>query len=309
MDIVQLYQDFSVDFVTEGHKHSRPGWANVECPWCEGNPGYHLGFEMAGNYYYCWRCGWHPIVPTVSRLIDLSEVETRKLIKKYGLLIPRDTYKPVVKENKKDHCLPSNTSPLLANHIRYLQARNFDHIRVSKIWTLSGTGPVSRLDNIDFKHRIIIPIIWNSQEVSFTSRDVTDRSPLRYITCPKDRELIPHKHILYGKQEHWKSTGICCEGPIDCWRLGPGSFACFGIKYTPEQLRVIAKNFKRVAVFFDTDPQADIQAKKLVADLRFRGVDAFQVIWKGGLLEAMQGTDPGSLKQEDADYIVKQIMK
>ena len=120
------------------------------------------------------------------------------------------------------------------------------------------------------------------------------------MACPGDRELIPHKNILYGKQEAWKETGICVEGPTDVWRFGINSFGTSGIKYTPKQVRVISSIFNRVAVCFDDDPQAIIQANKIVAELRFRGVDAFRVDIEG---------DPGSMKQEDADYLVKQLMK
>ena len=299
MDIIQLYQDFSVDFVTEGHKHARAGWVNVECPWCTGNPGYHLSYNIQGDFYLCWRCGWHPTTPTVSKLIHLSREKTESLLKRYGLRPSKIISKLQVKENIKEHCLPSNVHPLTSNHIRYLQARQFDHILISKIWTLSGTGPVSRLDGLDFRFRIIIPIIWNSQQVSFTSRDIIGRTDLRYITCPADREIIQHKEILYGKQENWKSTGICVEGPTDCWRFGINSFATFGIKYTPKQVREISKSFRRVAICFDDDPQAIIQANKLVGELKFRGVDAFRVDIEG---------DPGSMKQEDADYLIKQLI-
>jgi hypothetical protein len=298
MDIIQLYQDFSVPFVTEGHKHSRTGWVNVECPWCEGNPGYHLGYELSSDHYYCWRCGWHPITPTVARLINKSEREVGKLIKEYGLRIH-----PIQKEElkpKKEHILPTGVMPLQSKHIEYLEARGFDYTRISKIWNIMGTGPVSRLDNIDFKHRIIIPIIWDGQEVSFTSRDVTGKTDLRYITCPKDRELIHHKHILYGRQEYWKETGILVEGPTDVWRMGTSSCATFGIKFTPFQVRALSSNFRRIAVCFDDDPQASIQTNKIVAELKFRGVDSFRVDIKG---------DPGSMKQEDADYLVKQLIK
>ena len=138
MDIIQLYQDFSVPFVTEGHKHSRAGWVNVECPWCGGNPGYHLGYELSSDHYYCWRCGWHPITPTIARLIGKPEREVVRLIKEYGLRI-----RPVQKEEfkpKKEHILPTGVIPLQSKHIRYLQARGFDHIRISKIWNIMGTG-------------------------------------------------------------------------------------------------------------------------------------------------------------------------
>ena len=120
------------------------------------------------------------------------------------------------------------------------------------------------------------------------------------MACPKERERIHHKHILYGKQEEWKSTGICVEGITDVWRFGIIAFATFGIEYTPVQLRQIAKTFQRVPVVFDGEESQSIkQANKLVADLKFRGVDAFRVDIDG---------DPGSMSQEEANYLIKQLI-
>lgn len=301
MDIEQLYQDYGVDYVTEGHKHARPGWVNTECPFCSGNPGYHLGFHVDSSYYYCWRCGWHGTVVTIAKLTNLHEQQVRKLVRRYGLLVPKQHTEAVIQTNIKEHRLPSGIGVLTAGHIHYLEKRGYDPWKIQDTWQLMGTGPVSRLDNIDFKHRIIIPIIWNGVEVSFTSRDVTNKSNLRYITCPKSRELIEHKHILYGKQEAWGSTGICVEGPTDVWRLGVNSFATFGIEYTTRQVRAMAKAFKRIVVMFDDDPQAVIQADKLVAELRLRNVEAFKI-------ESIVAQDPGSMRQQDADYLIKQLL-
>ena len=90
------------------------------------------------------------------------------------------------------------------------------------------------------------------------------------------------------------------EGPTDVWRMGVNSVCTSGIKYTPAQVRILAKNFKRIPVIFDDEPQAIIQANKLVADLKFRGVNSFRVDIKG---------DPGGLSQSEADYLVKQLIK
>ncbi len=300
MDILRLYQDFSVDHRTEGHKHCRPGWVNVECPWCVGeHAGYHLGFELQDEYFFCWRCGWHPIIPTLSLLLKIKESEAKHLVKLYGgnVIFSIQKKEPIVRT--KAHRLPSNTGPLQKNHIRYLEGRGFDPDYISKEWKVTGTGPFSKLDNLDFRFRLIIPIIWNSEEVSFTSRDITEKTEVRYLTCPKDRELINHKNILYGKQERWGSTGICVEGPTDVWRFRTKAFGTFGIKYTNTQVRLITKLFKRVAVAYDDEPQAVQQALSLVADLKFRGVDAFRVPIVG---------DPGGMSQEEADYLVKQII-
>lgn len=300
MDIIQLYQDFNIDFVTEGHKHSRSGWVNTECPFCIGNPGYHLGFNLQGNYFYCWRCGGHQTINTLSKLLKLPIYKIKELTRQYDISI--STITPKIEIRKKDFKYPSGTGSLESQHIRYLQSRNFDPDRIIDLWQLKATGPISKLDNIDYKNRIIIPFIWDGQIISFDSRSISAvrSDQQRYKACPADRELIPHKSILYGKQEAWKSTGILVEGPTDVWRMGTSSFAVSGIKYTNQQIREIFRVFKRVAVMFDDDPQAKLQAAKIVAELKFRGVDAFRVDIED---------DPGSMKQEDADYLVKQLIK
>jgi hypothetical protein len=301
MDIIRLYQDYTIDFVTEGHKHARPGWVNVECPWCTGNPGYHLGYELDKDYYYCWRCGWHPIVPTVSRLLKIREAEGRELVRLYGLLIAKRIEEPAIK-SKKEFQLPLYVDVLRESHKRYLESRGYDPERLEQIWNLMSTSPLSTLDGISYRNRILIPFLWNYKMVSFDTRVTSNRLPheYRYKACPKSRELIEHKHILYGRQEEWRETGICVEGPTDVWRLGTASFATSGIQYTPEQLIVMARTFKRIFVMYDNEPQAQAQAKKLVADLNFRGVESAIV--------KIATNDPGSLPQSDADYIVKQLL-
>lgn len=305
MDIEQLYQDFSVDYKTEGHKHCRPGWVNTECPWCEGNPGYHLGYHISDDHYYCWRCGWHPVAPTIALLLHIKEREARIIIRQYGLLIA-PPQRQLTERSKKEHCLPSNVEPLTQRHKKYLEDRGYDPDFLEREWSLVGTGPVSLLDNLNYKFRIVIPFIWNEAEISFDSRDITNHSPYKYMACPDDREIIPRKSVLYGKQQYWTDTAICVEGYTDVWRLGRHAVATGGIEYKQEQVHLLAKSFRRVAVVFDgpsetsAETQAALQADKLVADLKFRKVDAFRIPILG---------DPGGMPQSEADYLIKQIIK
>lgn len=302
MDIIQLYRDFSVDHVTEGNKHSRPGWVNTPCPFCRGNSGYHLGYNLNEDHFYCWRCGWKPIVKTVAALISVSERETEQIIKLYGLAIRRRTKEAA---NKIEFQLPSRCGPLERSHRKYLEGRNFDPEKLEAEWGLLGTSVVSKLKKgdgtpIDYRRRIVIPFRWNGETVSFDSRDITGKAMEKYLACPKERELLEHKRIVYGNQEKWEKTGLCVEGPTDVWRMGPRSFATSGIKFTPAQLRVIANSFKRVFVLYDEDPQAVIQARKLVKELRMRGVECKRIPITG---------DPGGMPQDEADYLVKQLTK
>lgn len=301
MDIIQLYQDFNIDFVTEGHKHSRPGWVNCECPFCSSsitNPGYHLGWNETEEYFFCWRCGWHPPVRTISELLKIPINAVPEVLKQYGVNHIRQRIKPVVP--KKEFKFPFATSDLEKAHKKYLINRGFNPQEIEKIWKIKAVGPIGKLDGINYRFRIILPYYWNGQIVSFDSRDITGRSTAKYIACPKEREIIEHKSILYGLQEEWTETGICVEGPTDVWRLGVNSFAVSGIEYTHAQVRVMAQTFKRIAVIFDDESQAQKQAKKLVADLKFRGVDAWNIKITG---------DPGSMKQSEADELVKSILK
>lgn len=301
MDIVRLYNDYNIDYRTEGHKHCREGWVNVECPFCSGNPGYHLGFPIGGTHFVCWRCGPHKLNETISRLLSIDYKATAKVITEYD---GQSYIRPaIVNLIKKKFKFPTGTTELQSNHIKYLQKRNFDPQYIAKHWELQGTGPVSFLDETDYSHRILIPIYWNGTIVSFQCRDITGKQEQRYLACPKNREQIEHKHIVYVHPENWEKmkngTGICVEGVTDVWKLGDNALATFGIKYKKEQVRVISQHLKRVAVMFDDDPQAIIQAEKLVAELKFRGLDAFRVPIIG---------DPGSMTDKEAAYLVKQIL-
>jgi len=298
MRMPELLNALGVPYQTEGHKHCRPGWLNMPCCWCAGNPGLHLGWDLEREHFYCWRCGGHPTVKTLARLSGKSPSQIRQLMREYGGR-PRFHFQPKRAPRAKGFRLPSNIGPLQSQHHRYLLSRGFNSKELEREWGLLGTGPISMLDGRDYKNRIIAPIVWDGHTVSFQGRSISTTSGIKYKACPKDRELINHKHILYGKQEHWTETGICVEGITDVWRLGPSAFATFGIEYSIQQVKLMAWNFRRIFVMFDDDPQAVRQAEKLVADLRFAGVEAYRKPVEG---------DPGGMRQEDAHDLVNRLI-
>lgn len=299
MDVEQLFQDYGIYYQTHGHKHCRPGWANTECPFCTGNPGLHLGAAIGTTVFYCWRCGWKPADKAVAALIGVSQEQAKELIKRYGGKGKRrQSQRPL---HKKPLKYPSDTGPLLEHHKRYLRERRkqpFDPDYLEQEWGLMSTGPLSKLDKADYRHRILIPIYWNGEIVSFQARDITGKSNTKYKACPKEREKVHHQEILYGDQSKWKGVGACVEGVTDTWRLGESSFAIFGIEFSHRQVREIKKHFDRVAVIFDDDPQAVQQARKLVSELCFRGVRAWQITIKG---------DPADLSDNEAEQLIKEI--
>lgn len=297
MRILELLHHLNIPYMTEGHKHCRPGWANMPCPFCTGNPGMHLGVEIEHAYFQCWRCGSHRTGDALTRLSGQPLSLILELMRQFGGKSRLNRHEIVRAPRRKNFKWPTGTGPLTAGQCRYLEKRKFDPDRICYEWDLKGTGPVALLDGIDYKHRILAPITWKGTYVSFQGRTTADVQP-KYKACPKDRELYHHQHILYGKPEEWTDEGICVEGITDVWRFGPRAFAVFGIEYTLPQIREIARAFKRVAVVFDDDPQAVIQAHKLIAELRMRGVDAWWVPIIG---------DPGGMTPDDADAFVKDL--
>jgi hypothetical protein len=305
MDIIRLYNDYSVPHAEEGaSKNAAAGWVQVQCPWCD-DPSDHLGYNIKKNYYHCWRCGFHHTIETIAKLLSISKDGAALLYHQYGgksIVGVKDITAP--KMEKLKFMLPVGAMTMSTRHREYLLKRNFDPEKLEREWGLLGTGPIGYMpvgpnEEINYKFRIIAPIYWHRQIVSFQGRSIKRFPKERYMACPTSREHIFHKHILYGLQQHWRSTGICVEGITDVWRLGPSAFATFGIEYTREQVREIEKNFKRVAIIFDSEHQAQHQATKLIQELRFRGVHAMRI---------KIADDPASLSQDEANALVKEIM-
>lgn len=291
----------------------RGGWIETHCCWCRGSADFHLGFSVARQTFTCWRCGGHPTIETLERLCRVSRSEAAALFRETrgsGPARPREADDRALNRRIDSSRLrhPSDSGPMRGPHRRYLEGRNFDPDRIEREWGVLGTGPAAYLDDgagriIDYRSRLLIPVFWDGREVSFQARDATGRSELRYVSCPPALEVVHHKRVLYGRQERWGDVGIVVEGVTDAWRLGPLACATLGVAYATEQVVEIARRFRRVAIVFDPEPAAQRQARRLAGTLRLRtGVDPVVV---GDIGAA----DPGSMAQDDADHLVRELTK
>lgn len=299
MKILDLYNDHNIPYRTEGCKHCREGWVNIACPFCVGNPGFHLGYNLDEDYYNCWRCGGKFKDQVLVEILGISQGAARELIQKYGGSSFKTYKEKIARINLHPFKYPTGKIRLARPHKHYLASRMFDCDYLEQVWRVKGTGPFAFLDDSNYSHRILAPIFWDGEEVSFQCRTIREGVEPKYMACPMAREKIHHQHILYGQQSMWGSRGVCVEGITDVWRMGVDSFGVFGIDFTTKQVSQIVKHFKEVAVLFDPEPQARKQADKLVAELKFRGVEA----WREDIDQ-----DPGSMSQEEANYLMKQLI-
>lgn len=304
MDILQLYQDYNIPIAPQEHKHAHEGWVHTVCPFCKSEPGhegFHLGFPLESKFFICWRCGTHSAIETVSKLLKVSTHEANGILKNYGG-VSSLLSKEKTKVESKPFLYPSHVIPLTEGHKKYLINRNFDPDELLTVWGMVSTGPAAMLDKVNYGNRILVPINWNGKPVSFQTRIPRDVSKdfVKYLACLQNREIIEHKEILFGNQSKWTDTAIVVEGIFDAFRIGEKyGVATFGTSYKPTQVRVLARNFKRVAIVYDSELIAQNKAKELVSELQFRGIDAFNI-------ELTEG-DPGSLLPKDAIHLVKEI--
>ncbi len=302
IDIERLYSDFNIEIPPAGSKHVRPGWVQTTCPFCTGNFGYHLGYNTERGYFNCWRCGFHPTYKVLSVKLSMRPENIKELISGYVIRTKRGKSAPKRDEVVRKQgflSFPMGTGKMGDIHRNYLLSRNFDPEELERVWGLLGTGPVG-----DYKLRVVAPITYQHNLVSYQARDITNLSGAKYKACAMENELIHHKHLLYGYDEAiMGSVPIIVEGITDVWRLGPGAVATFGIEYMPNQLLRIWELFKdahRIFIIFDDDPQAQKQAKKMQASLELVGLPTE--------IETVDG-DPGSLSESDVSYLLLRLNK
>lgn len=291
-DALGFLQHYGIPYVTEGHKHSRHGWIQVTCPFCTGNPGWHLGFNIDSNWWNCYRCGYHRTWDVVLEKLGGNK---RAATEAMTLFRGRPTRKNKRISNTSAQLeLPPDLTPLTSRAKKYLKSRNFNPDMLEALWGLKSTSNIGNL-----KYRIFIPIHVNAQMVSWQCRDITDRSPVKYLAQQEAKEIVNNKDTLYGLDQATSRVCAVVEGVTGTWRLGPGCVATFGIKYRPTQVAALLSNFDEFHLLFDPDPQAIVQAEKLGAELALYNRKV--KIWY------LDEYDTGDMPQDEADSFMREI--
>ncbi len=253
MKITELLEQYNIPIAPTGHHHGRPGWVQIDCPFCgEESHSWHMGYSLEGRYFNCWKCGYHTAAQVISKLTGLSITKSTRLLYKLEIVEEK-----IAVKTTGQYKPPQGVRDLMRIHKQYLDSRGFHWPTLIKFWNIRGIG-VSR----DLPWRIFIPIYYRGKPVSWTARALSDSDGvLRYKSAAPEEEFVEHKTILYGSDYARVST-IVVEGPTSVWRLGLGATATFGTDFTQAQVKQIAK-FQIRAICFDNEPIAQQQAKKL----------------------------------------------
>lgn len=270
------------------------GYTQINCIFC-GNNNYKGGLHQ-DNYYVCFVCGYHSINETVKFLTGENWYSIQ--VKYKNNLTTRDLYlleNSEQTERTQKVVFPEKLIPLTDKAKKYLSGRGFDPYLLEEKYKIKSTTEIGA-----HCHRIYIPIIQDNKEISWTTRDVTNKSEQRYLSCPEKDEVIPHKKTLYNLDNCNLSHIVLVEGITDCWKLGDNSAACFGIKYTQAQVNVLS-TFSKISILFDDEIIAQKQADNLGNILSGLGVEV-ETIKLG------TGDDPGEMPLDEARQLMKEIL-
>jgi hypothetical protein len=303
IDFPRLLDSIHVPYKTSGAGISRD-FIGIYCPFCSNPHGPRGGFSLDKGFYSCWRCGHHKLVDVIKALARCTEK------KAYELIQAHKTNNPAYP--LQDHSFERNSSlrgseaatgtlklpgnELSERHRKYLLDRNFDPDYLMSRYGVRGVGPVG-----DFKWRIIIPIKVGGQIISYQGRDITKMSIMKYRPCPKELELIPYKNCLYELDSCGKKL-VVVEGVMKVWRLGIGSTATFGIKYTQEQVkRIVEKKIEKAFVLFDNGFEAQRQAGKMANDLNCFGIET-------EIITLLKYDDPDNMPNDEAKQLMRDLL-
>lgn len=292
MDIVRLYEDYGIDYVIENHKHARKNWVQTTCPFCTGNSGYHLGFNLSSNTYNCWRCGYHSMGEALRALLPTGE-SIWYVVSRYS----HDPiyHIPIVRERRAlNFQVPG--SDLRKIHLDYLESRGFSSPqKLAQKYSLKGTG-----FNEYPKLRIVIPITHRQEIVTYQSRDITNTHQCKYLACAAAQSIIDIKHTVYNLNNCTGDTILITEGVMDVWKLGDNACCTYGTKTTHEQISLL-KQYKNRLILFDSDSAGQQAATKLANELALFPGNTEIIRFKGA-------KDIGELPEQKAQEIKQALL-
>ena len=291
-DIEKYLQSKGVSYSSHG-KNVKQGWIGTRCLWCSDHSN-HLGINLDSKSISCWKC---PTKGTVLKLImkieNLSMENALIVLKEFSAIsllaekFHRNLSTIHSSELKFD---PGFTTDIMPYCRRFLESRNFDPDFLFKKYKLMSAPITGK-----YKYCLIVPYYSFNTPLTFIARHTARKM---YFNCPEEECVDSNKQLLYG-QESCKDTVIVVEGVTDQWRIGDGSVALSGTKYTPRQVELLS-DFSQVFILFDPEQEAQENAEKLQYLLANH---CHEVI----VLDLGVDHDPAELSPEDVKVLRNQV--
>lgn len=259
IDVKQILVELGVDYKESG-KNVGSNDINVDCPFC--NSSKHLGISIKSGFTFCWVCEFndldrHPtLLKVLIELTGLHWAEVKEAMIEHGwepfnisaeelsgglsakASLPKE-YISIVK--MMFYKQPSDEA------LQYLSERMFDMDTVRRYKLGVCTEGV-------YANRIIIPIFFNGNLASFTSRSYKREGRYKHAPLFMSSERIKNLLYNYDVAKNYSHVYLL-EGATDVWRMGKNAMAVFRSKLSRNQrnilMRLSNKRLTSITVIFD----------------------------------------------------------
>ena len=293
MNFVKLFNDYNVEYDTRVNK----GWTNVTCPFCDDKT-FNGGFNNAGDYYHCWKCGGHNFKQALARTVNIPFNEVDILIEQYAGR--NSVLNKLNKKQAKATKLTLPTDTFTPAERKYLKERNFSPKLLHEKYKIVGGGITG-----SWKYRIIIPLVLNGKIVSWTARTILSKQQQQKLKIPRYKNLsikqsvVDPKSILYNLDHCEDKIAVLTEGALYVIRMGDGFFCSFGTELTQSQISMIKQRFEKVFIMFDNEEEAQAKARKFGLQIASIGVEVELVDCYGDFNK----NDAGELNEKEVQII------
>lgn len=311
-DVVSFLEDNDIYHRFSG-KNVGKDYVGFRCPWCEGD-GEHGGVSLIHKGFSCWQCGMSASPPKlIKQILNCSWSKAYNILEQYSsreaALSSWAQARPKIRGlSLRPVQLPALTGPLCGPGGHYLSSRGFDPRVIESKYGVKESGPLG-----SYKFRLIIPIYFNKELVSFTSRDYTGKREPAYMEQSVDEAIIPVKDSLYNF-DSVKDELLIVEGPADVWRMGDGAVALYGIKCTEKQQEILFRWWMHTWIQRLRKQRGRLRKKKVVllldpktrkpADKLYFTLTSFIRDIK---IVELYGRDPAELTQQEAMNLKKEL--
>jgi DNA primase len=295
IDIQSVLDDLQIEYSTKG-KNVSEDWIGTQCPFpgCDDRSN-HCGINLSSPVVSCFACGKSGNYLSFLAAKLNSWSKAIEILQRFS---PRELKKPFQKNKSLRSIkveLPKEATKTPTKYQNnYIKSRGYSPKELEVLYDFYYCGPIGKWAN-----RIIVPIYYNNQLVTFSSIEIAEKSKLRYKHLAKEESIIHCKELLYGMDSIVNyNIGMVVEGFFDQARIGQNCVCTFGTLITPEQMKLLTK-FKKVILVFDGDKAGYENSKKIA--------DNLAVFTEVERVYLPEGTDPDSLDNSDVKELQNMI--
>lgn len=298
MDFFKLFLDYKVEML----QNNPDNWINIDCPYCDEKGHYNMGFNCAGNYYHCWKSlHQYPIKKVLSDVLNVPINSVDEILSEYegGARLSK---KLKNKSNVKSIELPTDT--FTSPERKYLKARGFSPKYLNKKYGIVGGGISGK-----WKFRIIIPIYYNGQLMSWTGRSILSKKKIKELEIPRYKNLSIEESVRNPKELFFNLDNckgkevVLTEGSFDVLRFDGNAICSLGTELTEGQIALLSERFEKIFILFDNEPEAQEKAHKFGMQLSSIGLDV-EIVDVFGDFEK---NDMGECTPEEIQKIKKEL--